>query len=69
MVYSCAKALESRCHAATEQQAILSRETYVSFFVHTHYGEAAEITRQTVFKQTLISQLCRLKQLQNKSKF
>lgn len=52
MVYSCAKALESRCHAATEQQAILSRETYVSFFVHTHYGGAAEITRKTVFKQT-----------------
>lgn len=66
MAYSCAKALESHCHAATEQQAILSRETYVSFFVHTHYGGALEITRQTVFKQTFISQLCRLKQLQNK---
>lgn len=68
MAYSCAKALESRCHAATEQQAILCRETYVSFFVRTHYGGAADI-RQIVFKQTFIHQLCQLKQPQTNLEF
>lgn len=52
MAYSCAKALASRCHAATEQQAILSGETYVSFFVRTHHEGAAEL--QTDFHMSIV---------------